>query len=61
MPGSEFRSKAEECGLMALDAKRTDVQRADSRHQQSLWIKMAVDAEENDDARRLRIALRGAP
>ena len=58
MPGSEFRTKAAECGLLALDASRTETQRAESHLQQTLWLKMAHEADENDDARRLRIALR---
>jgi hypothetical protein len=43
---------------MAQDAKRTDAQRAESRLQELIWLKMAHEAEENDDARRLRLALR---
>ena len=58
MAGSEFRINAAECGHMALDASRTETQRAESRLQQTLWLKMAHEADENDDARRLRIALR---
>jgi hypothetical protein len=60
MPGSEFRTKAAECGLLALDASRTDTQRAESNHQQTLWLKMAQNADDNEDARLLRIALRAA-
>jgi hypothetical protein len=58
MPDSEFRTKAAECGRLALDASRTDPQRAESHHQQALWLKMANEAADNEDARRLRIALR---
>jgi hypothetical protein len=60
MPGSEFRTKAAECGCMAQDASRTDVQRTESRFQESLWLKMAREAEENDDARRILLALRAS-
>src|SRR5215203_422262 len=59
MPSSEFRNKAVECGRMARDATRTEAQRAESHLQETLWLKIA-DADENDDARRLRMALRGA-
>ena len=58
MPASEFRTKAAECGLLALDASRTETQRAESHLQQTLWLKMAHEADENEDARLLRIALR---
>jgi hypothetical protein len=44
---------------LARDSARTEKQRAESRLQESLWLKMAIEADENDDARRLRIALRG--
>ena len=60
MPGSEFRQKAAECRRQAQDAIRTAAQRAESQLQEQLWLKMAHDADENDDARRLRIALRAA-
>jgi hypothetical protein len=59
MPSSEFRTKAAECRRMTLDANRTDKQRAQSLLQETLWLKMATEADENEDARRLRIALRG--
>ena len=58
MPGSEFRQNAVECRRMAQDATRTAAQRAESQLQEQLWLKMAHEADENDDARRLRIALR---
>ena len=58
MAGSEFRINAAECGRMALDATRTVAQRAESHLQQTLWLKMACEADDNEDARRLRIALR---
>jgi hypothetical protein len=58
MPDSEFRTKAGACGLLALDANRTDAQRAESHRQQTLWLKMAQDALDNDDARRLHLAMR---
>ena len=58
MAGSEFRINAAECGRMALDATRTVAQRAESHLQQTLWLKMAREADDNEDARRLRIALR---
>jgi hypothetical protein len=60
MPSSEFRAKAAECGLLALDANRTEKQRVESHLQQRLWLKIADEADENEDARRLRIALRGS-
>ena len=44
---------------MARDITRTEAQRAESQFQEALWLKMATEADENDDARRLRIALRG--
>ena len=44
---------------MARDTTRTEAQRTESQLQETLWLKMAHDADENDDARRLRIALRG--
>jgi hypothetical protein len=46
MPGSEFRTKAAECGFRAQDASRADVQRAESKFQETLWLKMANEAEE---------------
>ena len=58
MPGSEFRQNAVECRWMAQDATRTEKQRAASKLQETLWLKMANEADENDEARRLRIALR---
>jgi hypothetical protein len=61
MPSSWFRKKSEECGRQALDAARTDAERAEYKHQQRLWLKIADDADDNDDARRLRLALRDAP
>jgi hypothetical protein len=33
-------------------------QRAESHLQQTLWLKMAREADDNEDARRVRIALR---
>jgi hypothetical protein len=45
---------------MAQDVSRTDAQRAESKHQEPLWLKIANDADENDDARRLALALRSA-
>ena len=60
MPDSEFRTKAAECGLLAMDANRTEKQRSESHHQQTLWLRMAQDALDNDDARRLRLAMRAA-
>jgi hypothetical protein len=60
MPDSEFRTKAAECGRLAEDAGRTEPQRAQSHLQQTLWLKMAQDARDNDDARRLILALRAA-
>ena len=61
MPGSEFRTNAAACGLLALDASRTAMQRAESLLQQNLWLKMAHEAEDNEDARRLGLALRASP
>src|SRR3954453_18510804 len=58
MPGSEFRTKAAECERLARDTTRTEAQRAESQLQKSLWLKMANEADENDNARPLRIALR---
>jgi hypothetical protein len=58
MPSLEFRIKAAECRSLAQDATRTDKQRAASKLQETLWLKMANEADENDEARRLRIALR---
>jgi len=55
MPDKEFRTKAAECGVQALDGNRTESQRAESRLQQTLWLKMAHEAADNEDARRLRI------
>jgi hypothetical protein len=45
---------------MAQDASRTDAQRAESKLKEMLWLKIANYAEENEDARRIRLALRGA-
>ena len=45
---------------MAQDATRTAAQRAESQLQEQLWLKMVHEADENNDARRLRIALRAA-
>jgi hypothetical protein len=45
---------------MAQDASRTDAQRTRSKFQEMLWLKMANEAEENDDARRVMLGLRSA-
>jgi hypothetical protein len=60
MPGTWFRRKSAQCGRMAQDATRTEADRDESKHQEMLWLKIAEDAEANDDARRLHLALRGA-
>ena len=44
--------------IFSADATRADKQRAASKLQETLWLKMANEADENDEARRLRIALR---
>lgn len=58
MPDSEFRANAAACALLALDKSRTLAQRAQSQLQQTLWLKMASEAVENDDARRILLAMR---
>jgi len=60
MPGSEFRTKAAACGLLARDTTRTEAQRTESHLQETLWLKMACEADDNEDARRLRLALLGS-
>jgi hypothetical protein len=44
---------------MALDVNRTEKRRAESHLQETLWLKMATEVDANEDARRLRVALRG--
>ena len=44
------RWEAEACGLLSLDVSRTVAERTESRRQQTLWLKMANEVEENDDA-----------
>jgi hypothetical protein len=45
---------------MAQDAKRSDEDRAEYRHQEKLWLQIADQADKNNKANRTRIALHRA-
>jgi hypothetical protein len=60
MTDSWFRQKSADCGRMAIDASRTDADRAHSKQQEHLWLQIADIEERRADTRRLRLALRDA-
>jgi hypothetical protein len=49
MCASSYRLRAIECGRLSQDASRTAAERVESKFQQSLWLKLATESDENDD------------
>jgi hypothetical protein len=54
-----YRRISLHCGQRAQDENLTPLNRAELQFQQQMWLEKATLAEEEEDAHRIRIALRG--
>ena len=60
MAGSWYRQKSAECARQAMDARRTDSDRANCKMQAKLWLQIAARVDKNADAEQRAVALRNA-